>query len=290
MLLSFVEMFRLYFNENANGTIRGTPGFSSEGSNTLGAELFTSTPNSPIALHIGPGIFTTNFVSFTTVQPLGNKPAKVDLLENGAVTLAIQNSSPTYQVTYVGGSAVVDNPTQPNDPVYEVTVDYAFSPLVTLTNLTWNTDADGTAANASHRGVTFTYTVTGTVPASSAFIDFYWASGPDPNDMISLAYSTGSSTPDITHVLTTPGKHGYGTGDPFQDGNDPARWGTPPANATDILAILDPYILFSFADPFWSADPNNPPGNNGQVGFPLCQARSVMFCKIQFLLPRIKVA
>ena len=112
---------------------------------------------------------------------------------------------------------------------------------VSLTHLDWNTDQNGTLANAGHRGLDFSYNVSGTIPANLTIpIGFYWATGTDPQDIISPAYSTGQSVPDTIDINTAPGSHGHGMDEAFEDGNDPARWGTPPPNAKFVMAIIDP--------------------------------------------------
>jgi probable HAF family extracellular repeat protein len=131
---------------------------------------------------------------------------------------------------------------------------------VSLTYLNWNTDRNGTAANADHRGLDFSYTVNGTIPAGKTIpIAFYWATGTDPKDIISPTFTESASTPDTVNINTATGDHGFGTNEPFQAGNDPARWGTPPANAKDILAIIDPTNLLGESDA--------PTVDNGRVDF-----------------------
>lgn len=144
--------------------------------------------------------------------------------------------------------AVADSPSA--DPAHQV-VSATVPPSVSWTNFDWNTDPDGTATNAGHRGLDFSYIVNGSIPANTAIpINFYWATGAAVGDIITLPGKQPglASFIDNVNISTMQGNHGHGTSDSFQAGNDPAQWGTPPPNATCILAIIDPKNLLNELD------------------------------------------
>jgi hypothetical protein len=287
-LLSVVENFAINFqftgSNNRLGVANSSVGFdTNKGIFTLNTVIPTFDPANPnltlpIIVRIGPGDIIIqnqyeNVISFQSMQPLANSPSTVNVLENPMVTEAIRQGSPGFIVTYVGGSAV----SIPHNPgqYSHITLSYSFDPLVNLVDFKWNTDANGKAANADHRGIDFTYNVKGGISSSTPIpLTFWWASGTEPADIISPAYSDGSSTPDAMNINTTAGTHGFGSDDPsFQDGNDSARWGTPPAKATHILAILSPRTMFNVKD-FWypyvitSFDPKIYDGQVGHLKLP----------------------
>lgn len=100
-----------------------------------------------------------------------------------------------------------------------------------LDDFEWNLDRDGTAANYK-RGVDLTYSVLSSALPSGVPVRFYWAKGPDPKtDII-------KEVPEVEPNLS---------GDLFDARSElrapvnfAARWGVPPANATHLLAVLDP--------------------------------------------------
>ncbi len=90
-------------------------GFFPSGNNTLSTEV--------APLRVGPATFASP-LTFTTVQPLGNVPPAVTLLENGTVTSGLQAVSPGQVVRYANGSAVFLNRAEDYEPV---TLNYLFT-------------------------------------------------------------------------------------------------------------------------------------------------------------------
>ena len=114
-------------------------------------------------------------------------------------------------------------------------------PSISISDMEWNTDLNGTEANFTHRGIDFDYTIGDSNLPIPTTLAFYWASGPVPADIIKPAVDQVTGQPAVWQVQTAAG---LDTGNPLQDGykhlNDPARWGTPPPGATWVVAVADP--------------------------------------------------
>ncbi|WP_422927452.1 Ig-like domain repeat protein [Singulisphaera sp. PoT] len=159
----------------------------------------------------------------------------------------------THPITavYVGDSNFSSSTSSP------ITQMVSSPPSVSLTYFDWfgaSSTIDYQTPNLEmYRGINFRYKVSGTIPSSLIIpIAFYWASTADAvavkTDIIEAAQAYNDDESDEFIINTSPGSHGYLTGESFVAGNDPARWGVPPENAKFVMAIIDPDNLLGATD------------------------------------------
>ncbi|MCA9245469.1 MAG: hypothetical protein KDA42_00110 [Planctomycetales bacterium] len=91
--------------------------------------------------------------------------------------------------------------------------------------LEWNLDRE---FDSSLRGLDFAYAVNDADSRDDVKVAFYWADAPD--------YDSRIGEPVVVQALSGKGDEGY-----YGILNEPARWGKPPAEATHILYVVDPY-------------------------------------------------
>jgi hypothetical protein len=80
----------------------------------------------PGPLSVGPATFT-NPLTFTTLEPLGNLPPTVTVLENGTVTHALQGTAPGRVVSYKNGTGTLVPPDDTSGGYSPVTLTYLFT-------------------------------------------------------------------------------------------------------------------------------------------------------------------
>jgi hypothetical protein len=190
--------------------------------------------------------YTLDFYSDSSTAPgntlqgngyLGSTVVTTDIMGVATFNVSFETDAPAISATATGPTGTS-----------EVAPVFPFA-TVALTYFDWNKDRNGTVANAGHRGVDFTYTVSGSIPTSvKVALAFYWASGITFNDIIAPAYEYGATTPDTISINPTDGDHGHSTDEPFAAGNDPARWGAAPPAATYIMAVIDPDNVLGESD------------------------------------------
>jgi probable HAF family extracellular repeat protein len=118
-------------------------------------------------------------------------------------------------------------------------------PVLQISHLNWNMDNTVTTSsqgdkgtNFGHRGVDFDYTITNADNTSLPIpttIAFYWSSTTDLSGQSELV------SDQVNPVGPSLGQDNNQTlSDGYMHLNDPARWGTPPSWAKDVVAVIDP--------------------------------------------------
>jgi len=197
-----------------------------------------------------------DWASGTTTDTEVGAPIVITTTETAQGTYPLQVSRSALGDAPVGANYLLevadpDNVISASDPDKVTTLAL---PTLSITQLEWNTDRNGSLQDSSHRGIDFGYTIAGSNLPLATTIDFYWASGITTGTIISpvvdesngAALAAGQQpSPSFFTLETAIGVYTYDPSNQatFTSHNDPARWGAPPAGANYILAVADPLDL-----------------------------------------------